>query len=85
VLVEYAAPLLRPGGAFVAWKGARDSQEEDAGSAAAEVVGLRPVEVLPVRPFAAARDLNLHLYLKDRKTPQRFPRRPGVAAKRPLA
>jgi 16S rRNA (guanine527-N7)-methyltransferase len=85
VLVEYAAPLLAQGGTFVAWKGARDAAEEEAGQRAAEIVGLRPVEVLPVVPFPGARDLNLHLYLKDRETPTRFPRRSGVAAKRPLA
>jgi 16S rRNA (guanine527-N7)-methyltransferase len=85
VLVEYAAPLLGPGGHFVAWKGARDAPEEVAGCAAAEIVGLRPVEVRQTRPFAGAMDLNLHLYLKERQTPDRFPRRPGAAAKRPLA
>jgi 16S rRNA (guanine527-N7)-methyltransferase len=84
VLVEYAAPLLRLGGTFIAWKGARDWAEERAGAAAAEIVGLRPTAVLKVDPFAGARDLNLHLYLKDRETPNRFPRRPGAAAKRPL-
>jgi 16S rRNA (guanine527-N7)-methyltransferase len=85
ILVEYAAPLLSPGGSFVAWKGGRDPAEEQAGRAAAEVVGVRPIEVLPVTPFMGARGLNLHLYLKDRETPNRFPRRPGAAAKRPLA
>ena len=85
VLVEYAAPLLRRGGALVAWKGARNRDEEAAAAAAAEIVGLEPTAVLAVRPFEAARNLNLHLYLKDRETPDRFPRRPGVAARRPLA
>jgi 16S rRNA (guanine527-N7)-methyltransferase len=85
VLVEYAAPLLRPGGSLVAWKGARDAGDEAAGTAAAEMVGLRPLEVVPVVPYAGARDLNLHLNLKERETPARFPRRPGMAAKRPLA
>jgi 16S rRNA (guanine527-N7)-methyltransferase len=85
VLVEYAAPLLRVGGHFVAWKGARDGEEEAAGQKAAQIVGLRAIEVLQVRPFAGARNLNLHLYLKERETPNRFPRRTGVAAKRPLA
>jgi 16S rRNA (guanine527-N7)-methyltransferase len=85
VLVEYAAPLLVAGGRFVAWKGSRDEGEESSGAKAAEIVGLRPVEVIKVRPFAGARDLNLHLYLKERETPNRFPRRPGAAAKRPLA
>jgi 16S rRNA (guanine527-N7)-methyltransferase len=85
VLVEYAAPLLRVGGTFVGWKGTRDPSEEAAGAEAAKLVGLRPVEVLKVTPFAGARDLNLHLYLKDRESPSRFPRRSGAAAKRPLA
>lgn len=85
VLVEYAAPLLRTGGALVAWKGHRDAKAEASGAAAAEVVGLRPVSVTAVKPFPEARDLNLHLYLKEREAPERFPRRPGAAAKRPLA
>jgi 16S rRNA (guanine527-N7)-methyltransferase len=85
VLVEYAAPLLRMGGALVAWKGRPDPHEEDAGAAAAEVVGLRPISVTPVRPYEGARDLNLYVYLKERETPDRFPRRAGTATKRPLA
>jgi 16S rRNA (guanine527-N7)-methyltransferase len=85
VLVEYAAPLLAAGGSFIAWKGARNEDEEASGREAAEIVGLRPTSVIKVTPFAGARDLNLHVYLKDRPTPDRFPRRLGVAAKRPLA
>jgi 16S rRNA (guanine527-N7)-methyltransferase len=85
VLLEYAAPLLRPGGFLVAWKGARNQGEEAAGQAAAEIVGMRLVEVRPAEPFAGTLNLNLHLYSKDRSTPNQFPRRPGMAAKRPLA
>lgn len=84
VLVEYAAPLLRLGGALVAWKGRRDAEEERAGSTAAEVVGLEPVAVHFVDPFPAARDRHLHVYSKVTATPERFPRRPGRAFKRPL-
>jgi len=85
VLVEYAAPLLRDGGVLVAWKGARDSDEEMAGDAAAGLVGLAPARLVPVEPFAGARHRHLHLYTKVEATPGRFPRRPGVARKRPLA
>jgi 16S rRNA (guanine527-N7)-methyltransferase len=85
VLVEYAAPLLRVGGSLVAWKGARAPDEERAGEAAAALVGLRPVSIIRVMPYKDVRDLNLHLYLKERQTPEGFPRRPGMAAKRPLA
>jgi len=85
VLVEYAAPLLRLGGALVAWKGARDSDEEEAGVQAAGMVGLEPAEVRRVEPFRGARDRHLHLFVKTEPTPERYPRRPGIARKRPLA
>jgi 16S rRNA (guanine527-N7)-methyltransferase len=84
LLVEYAAPLLAIGGVLVAWKGAPDSSEVDAGAAAAEIVGLQPGAVVPVEPYGRARGLSLYVYSKVRETPEKFPRRPGMAAKRPL-
>jgi 16S rRNA (guanine527-N7)-methyltransferase len=85
VLAEYAAPLLRHGGVLVAWKGARDPEEESAGATAAAHVGLRPADVLPVTPYPESRNRHLHVFEKVTPTPPRFPRRPGIAAKRPLA
>ena len=85
VLVEYAAPLLELGGVFVAWKGARDAAEEAAGSKAAAEVGLQSESVVEVQPWPEARDRNLFVYRKVAPTPDRFPRRAGMAAKRPLA
>ena len=84
VLAEYAAPLLRDGGSLVAWKGRLDPAEVADATAAAELVGLAAPELTPVRPFAAARDRVLVAMRKIAPTPERFPRRPGVAAKRPL-
>jgi 16S rRNA (guanine527-N7)-methyltransferase len=84
VLVEYAAPLLRLSGVLVAWKGARDRAEEGLGKEAADEVGLAPVDVLRVEPFEGARNRHLHVYRKVAPTLERFPRRPGMAAKRPL-
>ena len=84
VLVEYAAPLLAPGGALVAWKGRRDTGEEADGAAAGAQTGLQPADVRPVRPWDGAEHLHLHLYLKVGLTPNTFPRRPGMASKRPL-
>lgn len=84
VLVEYAAPLLREGGALVAWKGRRDTGEEADGRAAAAATGLRPAEIVAVRPWDGAEHLHLHRYVKVGATPNRFPRRPGMANKRPL-
>lgn len=84
VLVEYAAPLLRAGGALVAWKGRRDGAEESDGAAAASATGLEPVAVYPVSPWPEAEHRHLYLYRKVGSTPDRFPRRPGIAGKRPL-
>jgi 16S rRNA (guanine527-N7)-methyltransferase len=85
VLVEYAAPLLRTGGALVAWKGKRSAEEERAGATAAEIVGLAAKDVLRVTPFEGARDRHLHVFVQRGPAPARFPRRPGRAASRPLA
>jgi len=85
VLVEYAAPLLRPDGVLVAWKGARDLAEEDSGAAAAEKVGMAVKEVVPVQPYPASENRHLHVYRKIAPTPPEFPRRAGMARKRPLS
>ena len=84
MLCEYAAPLLEAGGSLVAWKGARDPSEEADGAAAAAEVGLELVEVRPVTPYRGSRDRHLYLYSKVRPTPNRYPRRPGMARKRPI-
>jgi 16S rRNA (guanine527-N7)-methyltransferase len=84
VLVEYAAPLLGDGGALVAWKGRRDPREEADGAAAAAQLAMEPRGVVRVQPFPEARDRHLHLYLKVGPTPNGYPRRPGMASKRPL-
>jgi 16S rRNA (guanine527-N7)-methyltransferase len=84
VLVEYAAPLLAIGGFLVAWKGARDHAEEADASAAAAVMGMGELTVRPVLPFRAAQDRNLYLNSKVTATPPGYPRRPGMARKRPI-
>ena len=82
--MEYAAPLLRIGGGVVAWKGARDAAEEKAGARASVQLGMEPARVLAVEPFEGARNRHLHVFTKVEPTPERFPRRPGMARKRPL-
>jgi 16S rRNA (guanine527-N7)-methyltransferase len=85
VVLEYAAPLLRVGGALIDWRGKRVKEEEQAAEETAGQLGLCRERVLEVQPFKGARDRHLHVYLKVEKTPPRFPRRAGVARKRPLA
>ena len=84
VLCEYAAPLLREGGSLVAWKGAVSAEEEAGGLHAAEVLGLERVEVRAVEPYRGSERRTLHVFRKLGPTPAGYPRRPGMAAKRPL-
>jgi 16S rRNA (guanine527-N7)-methyltransferase len=85
VLCEYAAPLLADGGWLVAWKAAVAPDELADGAAAAAELGLSVSEPLPVVPYAGAREHTLHAFCKIGPTPDRFPRRPGMAVKRPLS
>ena len=84
VICEYAAPLLRIGGALVAWKGDVSAVEAQAGVRAADVLGLEAGEVVRSAPYAGSVAHHLHVYRKVRETPPGYPRRPGVAVRRPL-
>ena len=73
VAAEWCLPLVRPGGAVLLWVG--PSAEVDRVALVAEQLGGDPPEdrggLLVIRKRAA--------------TPEGFPRRPGMARKRPLA
>jgi 16S rRNA (guanine527-N7)-methyltransferase len=84
VVAEYAAPLLCLGGQLVAWRGRRDRAAEAAGARAAAILGLAVAEPVQVRPHARADHRHLHVLTKVAATPAKFPRRDGVARKRPL-
>ena len=73
VLLEYAAPLLRDGGALVAWKGDADAKGEETAvpRRPARASGWRaPVHALPGRRT----ERHLHLCRKLRPTPDRISR-----------
>ncbi|MHB1467710.1 MAG: 16S rRNA (guanine(527)-N(7))-methyltransferase RsmG [Solirubrobacteraceae bacterium] len=85
VVLEYAAPLLSLDGILVEWRGQRDAAGERDGAAAAARLGMRPRAVERATPFRGAQNHHLHVFVKDSPTPAGFPRRPGVARKRPLS
>lgn len=84
VVLEYGAPLLGLGGHLVEWRGGREQAAERSARAAALQLGMQLVEVRRSQPFEAAREHHLHVWVKARPTPERFPRRAGMARKRPL-
>jgi 16S rRNA (guanine527-N7)-methyltransferase len=73
VAAEWCLPLVRPGGAAVLWVG--PSAELERVAQVAEQLGAAPPE---------ERD-GLVVIRKLKPTPPGFPRRPGLAKKRPLA
>lgn len=83
VLVEYALPLLRVGGTLLAWKGPIGENELEDGAAAAALLGGGTAVVRP-SGIAALGDHRFVLVDKERATPDRYPRRPGDPARRPL-
>jgi 16S rRNA (guanine527-N7)-methyltransferase len=54
------------------------------GARAAAELGLKPGEPIHVEPYPGALHRHLHVLVKIGPTPARFPRRPGMARKRPL-
>lgn len=84
VVAEYAAPLLVVGGTLIAWRGRREPESERAADRAAPRLGLEVGEVRSVVPFSGAENRHLHLMSKVVETPSAFPRRAGIALKRPL-
>jgi 16S rRNA (guanine527-N7)-methyltransferase len=84
VLVEYAAPLLEVGGHLVAWKGKPEPSEDADGRAAAATLGMSAPESVEVTPLTRALSRRLYVSSKVMSTPAGYPRRPGMARKRPL-
>ncbi len=84
VLCEYAAPLLAPDGVLVCWKGQVEDAEAADGRAAAAQLGLSEPEVLRVKPYKGSRHRTLWVFRLVGEVPDRYPRRAGMALKRPL-
>ncbi len=84
VVAEYAAPLLRIGGSLIVWRGRRDAKDEALAERAADELRLVMHPPRRVEPYSGAKHRHLQVMVKTATTPARFPRRPGMARKRPL-
>lgn len=86
VVAEYCVPLVRIGGQVVAMKGRITDIELEEGQRAANHLGANIVEVIQVPLLAKVRaeERKLVVLEKVRETPKQYPRKPGLARKRPL-
>jgi 16S rRNA (guanine527-N7)-methyltransferase len=84
VLVEYLLPLCRVGGQALAQKGESAMTEVAAASPAIAALGGGEAQVSTVRLPGMSQVHHLVVIPKLRPTDGRYPRRPGIPAKRPL-
>lgn len=84
VLCELCLPFVRPGGYFVALKGAQYAEEMAEAKKAAEILGGR-IESAALVQLPGIDDVRAVIYIKKTgKTPLSYPRRAGIPEKNPL-
>ena len=85
VLAEYLLPLVRVGGYCLAQKGEKAAAEATAAESAINLLGGRLARLMPVELRGLAETRFLVLVKKVAPTPVKYPRRPGMPGKRPIA
>ena len=85
ILSEYTLPFCRLGGLVIAQKGPSAQEETRRAEHAISILGGRVRQVMRVEVPGLAEIRNLVVLEKVARTPQAYPRRPGMPAKRPLS
>lgn len=84
VLLEYLLPFLKLRGHAVLQKGSTGPQEIQSAARALAVLGGEVVQMTPIELPKVTETRYLILVRKHAATPEKYPRRPGMPAKRPL-
>jgi len=84
ILVEYCLPLVETGGSMVAYKGPEGEQELKEAQKAISLLGGREARIWQKQLFGGEGKRDLIIIKKEKKTPENYPRRMGVPAKRPI-
>ena len=84
VVVEYALPLIKVGGCAILQKGETGPAEAQLAENAIHLLGGRMEQVVKVELPGVQETRYLLVVRKVAATPDRYPRRPGIPAKRPI-
>ncbi|MDQ0158382.1 16S rRNA (guanine(527)-N(7))-methyltransferase RsmG [Alkalibacillus salilacus] len=84
VLSELCLPLVRTGGTFMMMKGADINEELEQGGMAIKALGGELVETSKFQLPIEQSDRHIVLVNKKRKTPNKYPRKPGTPNKDPI-
>ncbi|MDI3471846.1 MAG: rRNA (guanine527-N7)-methyltransferase [Thermotogaceae bacterium] len=83
VLLEYAAPLLKLGGKLILYKGEKTVEELEKARKAIDLLGFNEPDIFKYELNEQKRR-TLLVFSKIFETPEGFPRKPGMATKKPL-
>jgi 16S rRNA (guanine527-N7)-methyltransferase len=84
VLLEYLLPLVRVGGQVLALKGETAPAEAHSSEQAIQILGGHLRQLMPVTLPGVVEERYLVVVDKVAATPEKYPRREGIPAKRPL-
>ena len=84
VLVEYLLPFLKLGGEGIVQKGETGPAETHSAETALVILGGEIKQVVPVELPRVAETRYIIAVDKIARTPEKYPRKPGIPAKRPL-
>jgi len=84
VLLEYLLPLVKVGGKVLAMKGGNAPAEVHSAEQAIQLLGGHLQQLIPVTLPGVVEERYLVIVDKVAATPEKYPRRAGIPAKRPL-
>lgn len=84
VVAELCLPLVRTGGIVVAWKKRDVDDEILVAGRGISILGGRRLKPIPVDLPGLPPDRQLVMMAKERRTPDKYPRAPGVPKQKPL-
>ncbi|MFS0575832.1 16S rRNA (guanine(527)-N(7))-methyltransferase RsmG [Sporosarcina sp. 179-K 3D1 HS] len=84
VLAELCIPLVKSGGIFISMKGAAAEEELADAKKALSVLGASLQEQFHFTLPVEESDRNISVFVKEGKTPKKYPRKPGVPNKSPI-
>jgi len=83
VLLEYAGPILKINAKLVLYKGSEVEKELSRAKKAIEIMGFSEPEIIQYN-LEGKKNRTLLVFRKIKKTSEKFPRKPGMATKKPL-
>jgi len=84
VLLEYLSPFLRIGGSAMLYKGSSCEEEIHSAKNALYALGMDEIKISPYSVYGDTAEYYMLCSEKRKPTPDKYPRKAGIALKRPL-